>query len=76
MYEDHEKQNSIITLALKEMQSCYRYGHVLFNDEKKILSFEAAGYKGKGYINAGVYLLNPTIFKKFPAPPFLLKKIF
>ncbi len=76
MYEEHQKKNSAITIALKNMQSCYRYGRVLFDEEERITSFAAAGYEGAGYINAGVYVLNPTLLKELPNTPFSFEKDF
>jgi D-glycero-alpha-D-manno-heptose 1-phosphate guanylyltransferase len=76
MYDFHCQKNSSITLALKSMSNCYRYGRVLFNEEKHIISFDAAGYEGAGYINAGVYLLNSEILKVLPNSTFSFEKDF
>ncbi|MBY0282017.1 MAG: nucleotidyltransferase family protein [Alphaproteobacteria bacterium] len=76
MYDLHCQKSCSITLALKNMSNCYRYGRVLFNEEKHIMAFDAAGYEGAGYINAGVYLLSSEVLKILPDSTFSFEKDF
>jgi D-glycero-alpha-D-manno-heptose 1-phosphate guanylyltransferase len=67
-----------ITIALREVDNASRYGTVQLNNDGKITAFiEKTGKKGKGLINAGVYVVKNTTFKKFSLPEkFSLEKDF
>lgn len=60
MYKFHKKNNSNLTLAIKEMKKFDRYGSLIL-EENKIVKFEEKKYIKKGYINGGIYLLNKNI---------------
>lgn len=76
MYLSHAESRSLITLAVKRMPSCSRYGRVLFDEKKRALSFTPSGDEQEGYINAGVYLLEPALLREFPSGPFSFEKDF
>lgn len=76
MYERHLQQNSAITMALRVVDDCSRYGKVLV-DQQIVTAFTEKGEAGQGYINAGVYLIDPQLFKAFDMPmQFSLEKDF
>ncbi len=65
MYAQHQKNKPIITMALRKIANCYRYGVVLTKGDE-IVAFDEKGCDSAGLINAGVYLIDPLLFKKFP----------
>ncbi|MBA3660170.1 MAG: NTP transferase domain-containing protein [Gammaproteobacteria bacterium] len=66
MYQQH--RNSPLTLALQKVQDASRYGNVATH-ENQIIEFQEKGAVMPGLINAGVYLLHPTLFTAFSLPP-------
>lgn len=67
MYEQHVARHSRLTFALREVADCTRYGKVV-TDADHITGFQEKGSFGPGYINAGVYLINPDLFHAYPMP--------
>ena len=63
MYQFHKKNNSKLTLAIKEMEKFDRYGSLILEGDK-IIKFEEKKYIDKGYINGGIYLINKELLKK------------
>ncbi len=63
MHKQHKDKKALLTIALKEMKDCKRYGQVVV-DGNIITDFAHAG-SGDGYINAGVYVLGKNLFEKF-----------
>lgn len=66
-YAKHLKQSSPISMALTYVENCERYGSVVVEDEC-IIAFNEKQHQGEGYINAGVYLLNPNLFSAYNMP--------
>jgi D-glycero-alpha-D-manno-heptose 1-phosphate guanylyltransferase len=64
MYQQHIESGAILTMALREISNCQRYGS-LEVDKQKIMHFNEKATTKQGYINAGVYLLNPNIFSTY-----------
>ncbi len=59
----HEENNSQFTLATRSVSDASRYGTIETNSKNQITSFREKDInKKEGLINAGVYLLNKTIF--------------
>lgn len=67
MYAAHEQSNAQLSMALREVSDCVRYGKVVTN-ANSIVEFREKGESGAGLINAGVYLLNPNLFIPFNLP--------
>lgn len=67
MFAQHQQQKSELTIALREIQDCTRYGSVSLQ-ENRIIAFKEKGEHASGWINAGVYLTNKNIFEKYPLP--------
>ena len=64
----HENRGGLGTIALKELSDASCYGSVRLNAENMILSFEEKSEKltALAQINAGIYILEPTIFDFIP----------
>lgn len=73
MYQFHKKNNSKLTLAIKEMEKFDRYGSLILEGDK-IIKFEEKKYVDKGYINGGIYLINKELLKKEEKENFSFEK--
>lgn len=62
IYEKHLNDKADMSIAIKEMQNFDRFGIVKF-ENNRIISFEEKKFTEKGFMNAGVYVLNRNIFK-------------
>lgn len=62
--ETNKQSDNPITMVLKEVSDASRYGSVLVEDNR-VTGFTEKGKVGSGWINAGVYLLHPSIFKTY-----------
>lgn len=67
MYLQHLNEKTQITMALREVDDCFRYGKVI-TEENKVIAFHEKGEQGAGLINAGVYLINPNLFLPYSLP--------
>ncbi len=56
-----------LIIGLATVENTERYGRVLC-DENYIVDFQEKGITGFGFINAGVYLMEPEIFLPFDLP--------
>jgi len=65
MFLQHQKTSPLITMALRKMVNCNRYGIVL-TDRGKVIAFGEQGSSSPGLINAGVYLIKTSFFQEFP----------
>ncbi|MCB9030191.1 MAG: NTP transferase domain-containing protein [Deltaproteobacteria bacterium] len=66
-YELHKSQNSKASMVLVRVPNTQRYGRVQFDQAQKITFFEEKGvHIGSGWINAGIYLLDKSIFEPLP----------
>lgn len=77
MLDFHCRKNSILTIAVKQMQNCSRYGSV-FIQENKIAHFEEKSLSRSGIINGGIYAINKAIsdFLDKYSVPFSFEKDF
>src|SRR5579862_8016730 len=65
MYAKHQQTKPLLTMALRKIANCSRYGVVVVSGEE-IIAFDQQGGEHSGLINAGVYLMDPALFQKFP----------
>lgn len=74
----HQLHQADFTMALREVENASRYGTVKLNENSKITAFiEKTGKEEPGTINAGLYILNKTVFSKYQFPDrFSLEKDF
>ncbi len=61
----HLQKNSDLTIVLRHMDNCSRYGLVVINDEIITDFREKNGEQKSGLINGGIYILNPNLFNNF-----------
>lgn len=61
-------------LLLKKMQDFERYGVVEINKDFSVAEFKEKQYCAEGYINAGVYMINKSIFKEIESTRFSFEK--
>jgi D-glycero-alpha-D-manno-heptose 1-phosphate guanylyltransferase len=68
LYKVHRKTNAMITMALKQMDDCRRYGMVDVDCQGKVVSFKEKQSDSicSGLINGGIYLVNPSVIQKIP----------
>ncbi len=66
LLQAHQKD---LTIVLRKMDDCSRYGRVEVDQNSLITAFkEKSETKTSGFINGGIYVLNPEIFEKFSLP--------
>lgn len=63
----HLRAGAQLTLALKLVADCSRYGRVLVH-EGQVTAFQEKGASGPGLINGGTYLLRRNLFAPYPLP--------
>lgn len=61
MEEAHRKAGALATIAVTTIKDSARYGTVLFDNKGKIIKFHEKKNRGAGWINAGIYLLDPSV---------------
>jgi mannose-1-phosphate guanylyltransferase len=69
MLENHRETNAVATIALCEVKDPSRYGVAEIAEDNRITKFIEKPPKGttpSNLINAGVYVLSPTVFQYIP----------
>lgn len=70
LFESHNKSSAICTIAIfdiaKHNNSGIAGGRVVINKDKSVRQFVEGGAKISNFVNAGVYVLDPKIFKFIP----------
>jgi D,D-heptose 1,7-bisphosphate phosphatase len=62
----HNHNNSDLTMVLRDVEDASRYGCVKINDDKQVINFTEKNIEKKsGFINGGIYILNPQIFSNY-----------
>ncbi|MFN4234779.1 MAG: nucleotidyltransferase family protein [Bacteroidia bacterium] len=74
----HQLHQSDFTMALREVENAARYGTVKMNESGRITAFvEKQAIEEEGLINAGIYIINKSIFNSYQLPEkFSLEKDF
>lgn len=67
MYEQHVHAKANMSMAVRHVDDASRYGKVLTQD-KSIVGFKEKGEQGPGFINAGVYLIQPDLLAQYDLP--------
>ena len=63
----HKKSDANITIIVKAVEDSSRYGKIQINDNNNITGFtEKASCTGRGFINAGVYMMNTSVLLEIP----------
>lgn len=65
MAKFHRGNGASLTMAIKPVSDCSRYGAVRLEGHK-VIGFEEKGVRGPGYINAGVYAVRKDCFTNLP----------
>ena len=64
---NHKKLDASITIVIKKIEDCSRYGAIEMNEGHEIVQFREKGSAGgPGLMNAGVYLVEMDILEKIP----------
>lgn len=70
------KENYMTTVVINELEETNRYGKVIYQNDLAVEFLEKSS-KGKGFINAGVYIFKTNAFDDYLADvPFSLEKEF
>ena len=64
MIKQHVNNKTVLTMLLRKISDSKRYGVVKVNNEK-IISYNEKNESGEGLINAGVYIINSSIFENY-----------
>ncbi|OGT43680.1 MAG: hypothetical protein A3F42_00210 [Gammaproteobacteria bacterium RIFCSPHIGHO2_12_FULL_37_34] len=67
LYQQHVHHQAAITMGLRQVDHCERYGKVIVKNHI-VTAFKEKGEIGPGLINAGVYLMNPDLFAQVTLP--------
>ncbi len=62
----HHTRAARNTICLRAVDDTSRYGRVALDSQDRILAFEEKGVSGRGWINAGIYLLARTTLEAIP----------
>lgn len=60
--------SSKLFMAVVKVEDASRYGTVIINEAQQITGFAEKGKNGPGQINAGIYLLDKSLFNNFDLP--------
>jgi len=74
LYEFRKYLREMPIVALKHLMDFDRYGAVELDSNFKIKEFREKSYRKEGYINAGVYLIDYTVFKDISDDVFSFEK--
>lgn len=67
LYAQHQKNHAPLTIVLREIANTGRYGTVI--EKGGVITSFAPGKAGsRGLINAGVYIINPSVFSQEKLP--------
>lgn len=77
LYRSHIEEKADVTMALAKVEDSSRYGGVIVDDKKNIISFAEKREKTQSdYINGGIYVFNRSAIDDFPRGAFSLEKEF
>lgn len=60
--------HSKLFMAVAKVPDASRYGTIIKNENNQIIGFAEKGTSGTGLINAGIYLIDKTLFNSFELP--------
>jgi len=66
---DHKKSNALATIVLAKSKTPTRFGAVELDEKNRVISFIEKPRRqpaGESWINAGIYVLGPSILSKIP----------
>jgi len=65
----HEKSGCLLTIAVTEVADVGRYGEVRITEDRVTAMLEKSGKRGRGLINAGIYMARPPALASLPRGP-------
>ena len=68
MAATHRRGKALLTMALKQIADCGRFGRVKVSDSGVITEFQEKSTNDSGWINGGIYMLNRHLLVDFPMP--------
>jgi D-glycero-alpha-D-manno-heptose 1-phosphate guanylyltransferase len=68
MAATHRRGKVLLTIALKQVADCGRFGRVKVTDGGVITEFLEKSTSEPGWINGGIYMLNRRLLDDFPMP--------
>jgi D-glycero-alpha-D-manno-heptose 1-phosphate guanylyltransferase len=66
-YQHHLSRAAKLSVLLKRMPDCSRYGEAVIKNDT-IIKFNYPGFAHVGLVNAGVYLIEPDLFINYDMP--------
>ena len=66
--EIHHSGNALLTIALKQVADCGRFGRVEISAKGVITEFMEKSATSSGWINGGIYMLDRRLLDDFPMP--------
>ena len=66
--DTHRQGGARLSIALKQVDDCGRFGRVEMSTDGVITDFLEKSMAGPGWINGGVYMLNRDLMTDFPMP--------
>ena len=60
--EQHFKNETCITIALKRDIHFDRYGNVELDETRRIIQFQEKGFRKEGSFNGGIYIIDPNLW--------------
>ena len=67
MYRQHQLLHTDFSIALRQVDDCGRYGSIQMENDR-VIAFNEKNHSGPGLINAGVYVISPSLFEPFNMP--------
>ena len=64
----HYKMKSKCTIVATEIENTRRYGTIEIDNKSRLIGFKEKGHTSlKGLVNAGIYIMNKSVFDLMPA---------
>jgi NDP-sugar pyrophosphorylase family protein len=67
LVEYHTQKRAVATIALAEVPDVARYGAVVLGPDGQIVRFKEKSVEGKGWVNAGIYVLEREVVANIPS---------
>ncbi len=68
MRDAHITAKTSLTIGLREMRDCRRYGEALIDTHQCVTAFQYPGRPQPGWISTGNYIINPDLFQHHSLP--------
>jgi NDP-sugar pyrophosphorylase family protein len=68
------RESKAPSLIVREVEDCFRYGAVRFDESNKVLEMSEKGVVGPGHISMGIYHFHTHDLNRFPVKPCSMEK--